>query len=687
MWQNKLALLLVLLGMCQFASAQSDDAEVIQEIIEYLLETSEAELDFTDLQQDLMGRLEKPINLNKTDFDELKSLGFLTEPEILAILSHRAKYGDFLGVFELQSVEGLTPERAQLLSHFVTCTEYLDDEKTTLKKVLNGGNGEFMMRYRTIFQDQAGYQKDSMGNSAYEGSQFQLYSRASYKYKNKLSIGYTAEKDMGEAFFTGSQKQGFDFYSAHAFLKNVGMIKRLAIGDYQVQFGQGLTMWSGLAFSKTADALNVVKRPRKIVPFRSVNEYQFLRGAALTIGKGPLEVTAFVSHKKEDGNLSSDTLDQQTSYFTSIQMSGFHRTASEVQNKDKITENILGGSAELKIKTIRVGINTINYHFDPPYQKNAKPYQVNDFFGSNLNNSSIYYQGLIKKAYLFGETALANFKTNSLSSINGLIVPLTNKIDLAAIYRYYAPSYNSFYTAPFRELSRPKDEMGLYTGFNIKFREDLIMKLYLDRFKFPWLKYQTDLPSNGYEFLSELQYQPSRSFNMYGRIKTQVRNQNMPGNTSPLNVLAPLNYTHYRFQFRYKISRDFTATSRAEISTYKVDNKQKSQGMLLFQDLAFKPLEQPYSVLMRYAVFNVDDYTARIYTYENDVLYAYSIPAYQGKGYRFYILGRFTIKRNIDLWIKYSQTTYFNQNTVGSGNEQILGNTRSEIKMQARIRF
>ena len=95
--------------------AQTDDELVIQEVIEYLLETSEEELDFTDLQQDLMGRIQKPINLNKAGFEELVQLGFITEPEALAIITHRNKLGDFLGTFELQAVEGLDIEKAKRL--------------------------------------------------------------------------------------------------------------------------------------------------------------------------------------------------------------------------------------------------------------------------------------------------------------------------------------------------------------------------------------------------------------------------------------------------------------------------------------------------------------------------------------------------------------------------------------------
>ena len=43
-----------------------------------------------------------------------------------------------------------------------------------------------------------------------------------------------------------SQPKGFDYYSAHAYFGNYGIVKHAIVGDYQAQFGQGLTFWTGL---------------------------------------------------------------------------------------------------------------------------------------------------------------------------------------------------------------------------------------------------------------------------------------------------------------------------------------------------------------------------------------------------------------------------------------------------------
>jgi len=681
-------LLLGLLLLPVSTAAQTDDELLIQQIVEYLIETSEEELDFTDLQQSLLGNLQKPLNLNTAQFDDFKALGFLKESDILSIIEHRKENGAFLGTFELQAVAGLSAGTAKILSHFVTCDNYLSAEKTSLETIKADAGGDVILRYRTVLQDQKGYldHKDDP-DKGYQGSQHHLYLRTSYRYKSKLSLGFTAEKDAGEEFFKGSQSNGFDYYSAHAYAKDLGFVQSLALGDYQVQFGQGLVMWSGLSFSKSADVMNVVRKARKISPYRSVNENLYMRGAATTLGSKKNSVTLFYSSKKVDANLITDTLDGRDAYFTSLQVSGFHRTLAEIEDRNSITEQVIGANAETHLKGITLGGSAVSYLYEPNLDRNAAPYQIHDFEGSRLNNTGLYYNGLLKRTYIFGEWAMSNLDPSSLSTVNGAIFSLSNRVDLAALYRYYAPTYQGMYYGPFREQSIAQNESGTYIGLRFKINDALNLSAYLDRFSFNWLRFRTDLPSVGHEYLTELQYQPSKKFNLIARIRSQVKEQNLPDNTSDLNVLIPHHNTHYRFQFRYLVSKSFTTTSRLEYATYKLGDSSTSQGVLIFQDFAFKPIQKPYSLIMRYAMFNVEDYDSRIYTYEHDVLYAYSIPAYQNKGFRIYALARFKLTRRTDLWLRYAQTTYFDRDTVGSSNEEVDGNTRSEVKAQLRVRF
>jgi hypothetical protein len=90
----------------------------------------------------------------------------------------------------------------------------------------------------------------------------------------------------------------------------------------------------------------------------------------------------------------------------------------------------------------------------------------------------------------------------------------------------------------------------------------------------------------------------------------------------------------------------------------------------------------PVKIYMRYALFDTDTYDSRIYEYESDMLYSFSIPAFYDKGSRVYLMAKVSSSGNMDFWIKYSCTQYANKETISSGLYEIKGNRKSEIKMQ-----
>ncbi|MGB1032468.1 MAG: hypothetical protein ACPGWM_07625, partial [Flavobacteriales bacterium] len=87
------------------------------------------------------------------------------------------------------------------------------------------------------------------------------------------------------------------------------------------------------------------------------------------------------------------------------------------------------------------------------------------------------------------------------------------------------------------------------------------------------------------------------------------------------------------------------------------------------------------------ALFETDSYNARLYAYENDVLYAFSIPAYFSKGVRYYAVAKYKIKRGVDLWLRYARWYYTDRSTTGSALDEIAAPHKSEIKVQLRLRF
>ena len=126
--------------------------------------------------------------------------------------------------------------------------------------------------------------------------------------------------------------------------------------------------------------------------------------------------------------------------------------------------------------------------------------------------------------------------------------------------------------------------------------------------------------------------------------------------------------------------------NRIELVRFQKGDANSENGYLIYQDIVYHPKALPLNVSFRYGVFDTDSYNARIYAYETDVLYAYSIPAYSSKGVRTYLTLKYSLKK-IDIWLRYAQTYYSNKNIIGSGLNEIAGNTKTELTFQLRYKF
>ena len=90
-------------------------------------------------------------------------------------------------------------------------------------------------------------------------------------------------------------------------------------------------------------------------------------------------------------------------------------------------------------------------------------------------------------------------------------------------------------------------------------------------------------------------------------------------------------------------------------------------------------------ITARIALFNIDTYDARIYATESDVLYQYAVPLFQNTGTCYYLVWHQRIHKRVDFWIKYSNTTYSNVQSISSGLQEIKGNTLSDLRIQVRL--
>jgi hypothetical protein len=670
----------------------------IEQKIETIAEQAEDEnIDYTTLLDELAYYLEHPINLNFASREDLEQFGLLDDIQINNLLKHIRDNGKLMAIYELQTIDGFDAVTIQRILPFVIVKTDFTKPKVSFKELKENGQHQLFIRWQRILEEQKGYLpiEDSLlaksPNSRYLGSPDRLYTRYRFNYGTNISWGFTAEKDAGEEFFKGSQKNGFDFYSAHFYVRNMGKLKALALGDYHAQFGQGLTLWTGLAFGKSIFITNIKRSAIGIRPYTAVDENRFLRGAAVTyqVIKN-LEATIFYSDKKIDANTGTnptDSLDNREDglIVTSFQVSGFHRTPRELENKNILRERVYGGNLSYKIRGFKIGITAAKTEFEGTLTRKLTYYNQFEFNSNQLFNLGMDYNYVYKNVNFFGEISRSD--NGAIAYVNGAIMSLDPRLVFTVLHRNYPRNYHSINAIPIGENTRPANEQGILMGIQAIPAAKWNFTAYYDKFIFPWMKYQVDAPSHGYEVMAQLSYVPTRKIELYGRYRQRNRFKNTTEDIEDIDFIVAEIQDNYRFNATYNITPSIRLRNRVEFTTYKRGDNATENGYMIYQDIIYKALSSPLSFSFRYAIFQTESYNSRMYAYENDVLYAFSIPAFYDNGTRAYLTLRYTLVKNIDLWLRYAQTFYYNRNTIGSGLEEIQGNTRSEIKAQVRFRF
>jgi hypothetical protein len=537
-----------------------------------------------------------------------------------------------------------------------------------------------------VLQKSNGFIRPDSIKNRYLGSSSRLFFRYKYVYRNLLQFGITGDKDAGEQFFKGKQRYGFDFYSFHFFARKLGVVKSIALGDFAVNLGQGLIHWQSLAFKKSAD-ITAVKRQSDILrPYNSAGEYNFMRGGGITVGGNDLTVTAFGSSRRLDAGFNDDTTQFNNDFASSISSSGYHRTPNEIAKKNTVLQTSLGGNVSYNKNGFHAGINAVAFRFSVPLIRDVRAYNQFAIQGNEWHNYSFDYSYTFRNFHFFGEAATD--KRKSKAFVGGIIASLDQKVDASLVYRNIEKTYQSLYGNAFTESTFPTNEKGLFTGITIKPASFLKIDAYADIFSFPWLRYRVDAPSEGTEYLIQATYKPNKKFEAYTRFK----NENKAINTSGLNAATKPVYmiarTNLRTEYSYSFSRAITLRNRAEWLWFDPREKERrQQGFLCYFEGRYKPFSNPLSVNARLQYFKTDSSDSRLYSFESDVLYSYSIPQFIGQGLRYYININYDVSKKMTVWIRWAQTIYADKTKVGSGLDEIKGSTKSEVKVQALYTF
>lgn len=615
------------------------------------------------------------VNINTADRSTLKKLQFLSGDQIQSFLEYKQSFGNLIDMYELQSVPLWDISTIIKVLPLIKITAEVD-MLAAMKEGIKNSQSNLMIR-----GGQKIMAKDLTYSENFSGSPMRL----SIKYKNlmgsALQYGFVADKDAGEQLFRGTQKKGFDFYSFHAFIKNKGVIKSLALGDYTVNMGQGLICWQTMAFKKTASILMLKRQSPMIKPYCSFAENNFERGVAIALEKNKNSATIFCSKRNLDAHLLGDSIPINHTGFTSIQISGLHRTSGEIEQKNKLSLYRLGGCLSRNFKYGKIAVNALSSVFDSPKLKTDQPENLFSFEGKRIQNYGVDFTVTKNNKYAFGEIAASG--SGRYAQLYGLLLSISPKVDFGFLLRNISKNYWSYGANAVTENQGPVNEKGTLMELSVKLNDYAQFSAFADYNQFPWLTNAVNTVAYGKDFC--VFFDTKRKLYAYQirfRLKQKMEKDNQSSEAICPAIIS--NDFSFRTQISKQLSNEMKLQTRIEIHTISRNDFPSKQGVLFSSALSYKKPLSPFSINFQLILFETEDYASRIYHYDNDVSFNSSFVEYYGKGHCLSFRAKEKISRMIDVELKYAYSIHY---SMQNASNSTISEKIQEIKVQITSHF
>lgn len=630
----------IIINIAEELAADDSDPEAVASYIERLYELAE-----------------NPVRLNSSEENEISRLFFLSDFQVKALIDYIHSSGRIITVYELVNIPGYDKETTEMMVPFITL-----ESKMALKTDT--------IRWRNISITNIS-RKSGNPDTTLSGSLWKILSK--YKFTaGSFTGGIMIEKDPGETFLSGDPPLP-DFLSAHVAYNGKGLIRRLIAGDYSARFGLGTNINTGIRTALSLTAPGYMSARDEIKPYTSTNENNFFRGMAAEFSLKNLGVTLFYSKNRSDATIGSSS-DSSEAYIESFYLTGIHSTSSLFHKKDAISDIAYGINLSYNFKNVRMGFTWSEDRFSLPVKPlENDPADISKFEGKSNSLCTLSYNSLIKRFLFYGE--LSANATMKYAFVQGFSFRPSDRLTINFLARKYTAGYSSFHGSGPGSGSLTGNEKGILGNFTFEAAKHLFISGGCDIQNFTWLKYRCSAPSSAIRQEFSARFLPTEkliidaSFNYRSAMVDKPVNIGIPEQQQIITRSV-------KGSVRYTLSENLTIGTRID---YKIVDPESRRGALLLQDINYKFRQLPVTVWLRFCFFRSDTWDSRLYTYENDLLYSFSIPALSGAGSRSYIMVKWEIVDTAEIRLKYGQTSF-------SENGDSLKNS-DEIKIQFRILF
>ena len=638
-----------------FPAAADDDLEA-------LFDQSDMPGDIEQLLLELQQLKQQKIPVGTATREDLLLIPFLSLDDAGKIIDFRDNRGPLTSADQL--VEIIGAEMTQKVSPFLS----FEPLRLKVPKKKTEITGNWYSRYFSEIPKRRG-----IISGKYRGDNYKLYNRLSVMYGD-IAVNGVMEKDVGEPDID-------DFTSLSVVFSGSGFLKQFIAGNYAVNIGQGLLFGQSRYLSKGVDPLGVKLTGRRLKPYTSSAENGFMQGAAATLSLEPFEFTAFYSRNLIDASIKDGQV-------TTIRTSGYHRTESEIDHKDNVTERVAGVNLLYALQSGMfrgtVGGTWARYRYSVPLEDTGGDKGWIDIGGVEADV-------LMGKVNLFAEAALSG-KDRNLSWIGGIRFPLAAGIRTVLAVRDYHNAFFSPFAGAFAERADDAaNEEGYYIGLESKILKNLRLGFYYDIFRFHELGSRYRLPSTGDESKIFLTWKQSPALTAELLLQNQYKEKAKKiRDGTGLEYYTPVPFTSNRVRLDVitGISEMLALRTRGEVKFVEGEypgREDYSEGWLVYQQASVK--KGPLAFTGRYTRFHTDDYDSAVYVYENDLPLVFTIRSYYGKGEAVFALLSLELLENFSLSARFEKTWYGDRDKYGSGNDERDTNAPASYHLGCVLRF
>jgi hypothetical protein len=568
--------------------------------------------------------------INQASAEALRALHLLTELQIQSLIAYRYAFGAFIHLHELQAVPLF--DKTTILSLLPLIR--LEDDGFLNQKFFDG---MFVKEWKYTLRLARNWRSAANANSGinwlkpdYLGAPYRVMKIVDFKTGNGTRMRWQMEQDMGEPFLWHTQQKGFDFLSGFIRTTPAKMMPVCILGDYQVNFGQGLIQWHSFALQKGMEPTASFRQSESLRPHTSSMESGFFRGVGMMAELGRFKVVGFFSRVRQSATLAADTGWADGSV-QRIRTDGYHRTVTEQAGRHQCLVQTIGQSIQWRKSNHQLNVQWVATQFGMPLQTPTAWYQRHQIVGKKWMNASFDFHGSTKQWFYYGELGVD--AQHQLAALAGLWYSILRGSSLHLHLRYFPASFRAVNAQVFGESGLPWNEKGLFFAFQTKQQASWWWRFNYDLYAVPWMRYRMNRSSSG----QSLMMAGTWTLNKRQQFEFQIRKRwgLQPGvdHQQVTRDYLLQKVTLFRFQYRMQPAIAKSYSFRFDLNQGRVESIE-SVGFQCFADHTRHHFWHKMDIGMRLYYVQQPHYNLRFYTFERGGFPGGLLTSLYGNGWR-----------------------------------------------------